>query len=144
MNIDETFSALKARQIGAIEALCREPDLGRAAKVAGVSKATLWRWLQEEKFSKAYRAARGRLLDEALAGLESSAGDAIKTLREVMADPEATAAARVSAARTSLELLLRLRDSLQLEERLSQVEERLKALSIKTGSKTRLRITNEY
>ncbi|MBK9313095.1 MAG: hypothetical protein IPM55_02430 [Acidobacteria bacterium] len=132
---------LTEKKIKAIEALLREPRIDQAAKAAGIGRATLWRWLNEAEFSAAYRDARARLLEGALIALESSAGTAIETLNQVMADQTAQASSRVSAAKATLELLLRLRDSIELEGRIASVEER-QTLSVKTGRK--LRITNEY
>lgn len=123
--MSETLEGLTPKQIAAIEGLCREATIEAAASVAGVSKTTLWRWLQTEDFSRAYREARARLLDNALSQLESSAGLAIETLRDVMSNKKAQAAARVGAAKATIDALLRMRDAVQFEERLAALEARL-------------------
>lgn len=125
MKPSETKPELTAKQIRAIEALCREPRIDQAAKSAGVSRVTLWRWLNEPAFSLAYRDARSRLLEGALIALEAKATQAIETLSDVMNDHDSPAGSRVSAARTTLELLLRLRESLEIEARIAAIERRL-------------------
>lgn len=117
---------LTAPQLRALEALLSQPEIGKAAQAAGVSRPTLWRWLQDETFSRAYRDARRGLLDSALIRLEATAAEAVSTLREVMQDETAQPSARVAAARCSLELLLRLRESVDLEGRILALESRLR------------------
>jgi hypothetical protein len=49
---------LTVKQIKAIEALLSQPTTATAAKAAGVSQATLFRWLNDPTFAAAYRSAR--------------------------------------------------------------------------------------
>lgn len=120
-------SKLTAKQQRAIEALLSEPTVQAAAKAAGVSKATIFRWLGDSVFSEAYRDLRGRLLESTLAALQQASGDAVKTLREVMEGAILHPSARVSAARTLLEMSLKAREVLEVEERLKALEARLNA-----------------
>jgi hypothetical protein len=74
-----------------------------AAKDAGVSEATVFRYLQDSEFQRRYRAARASVVDAAIALMQRLCSNAVTTLDSVMHDTEAPASARVSAARTILE-----------------------------------------
>jgi phage terminase small subunit len=119
---DSAQPKLTARQVKAIEALLTEPNATAAATVAGVSKPTIFRWLANADFVAAYRDARMRLLESALAKLQATADDAVETLKTVMNSASAPAPARVSAARCVLEMALKSRDTLEVEERLKALE----------------------
>jgi len=124
MNRNETSEQdrLTAKQEKAIESLLREPTIQAAAEAAGVSKATIFRWLSDPVFSAAYREARGRLLESALTALQAASTDAVTCLREVINDRAAQVSARVSAAKAVLELSLRAKEAIEHEERLKAVE----------------------
>lgn len=113
---------LSAKQQKAIEALLCEPTIQAAAQAAGVARATIFRWLSDVSFASAYKSARGQLLESMLTALQAASTDAVKTLREVMNDRAAQVSARVSAARTVLEMSLKAREVLQVEARLAYLE----------------------
>jgi ABC-type antimicrobial peptide transport system ATPase subunit len=58
--------------------------------------------------------------------LQANAIDATMTLREIMQDKKASVTARVTAAGKLLDLSLRAREQLELEERLEALERVLK------------------
>src|SRR6185312_4812372 len=60
----------------AIVALLAHPTMPEAAKAAGVSETTLWRWLQRDDFRKKYREAQAKVFDGALLGELSGHGAA--------------------------------------------------------------------
>jgi hypothetical protein len=118
---------LTTKQQRAMEALLATPTVLAASEAAGVSKTTIFRWLADPDFSAAYREARGQLLEATLAALQAAGAAAVETLKTVMKDETAQPSARVSAARTVLEMTLRAREVLEVEERLRLLEERLNA-----------------
>jgi hypothetical protein len=120
---------LTAKQSAAICALLSQPTIEKAAKAAKVGETTLHRWLSLPSFSAALKDARSRAIESTLTSLQAASGQAVETLRSVMADDEAQASAKVSAARTVLEMTLRARDQLDTEERLKAIEQRLLALN---------------
>ncbi|MBI3423018.1 MAG: hypothetical protein HY011_08765 [Acidobacteria bacterium] len=65
------------------------------------------------------------MLESTLTALQAASGEAVSTLRDVMADPNANHGATVSAARTVLEFSLKAREVLEVEERLRKLESRL-------------------
>ena len=116
-----------ARQQRAIEALITEPTTRAAAKAAKVSEATIWRWLTDPIFSTAYKDARSQLLESTLTALQAKGQAAVEALADVMTNAVEYPSARVSAARTILEMTLKAREVLEVEERLREVEAKLAA-----------------
>lgn len=122
---------ISAKQQKAIAALLAEPTTEAAADAAGVSRTTIFRWMQDASFKRAYDEARARLLENVLTRLQAVAGDAVTCLADVMADPNAGASARVSAARAVLEMALRARAELETEQRIKALEDAAQAAARK-------------
>ncbi len=119
--------ALTTKQHRAIKALLTEPTIKAAAEKARVAEATLHRWLNDPVFSLAYRDARGRLLETTLTRLQQSASKAVDTLDDVMDSAITQPGARVSAAKAVLEMTLKAREVLEVEERLRALEAKIEA-----------------
>ena len=64
----------------AILCLLEAPTIDAAAKHAGISPATMTRWLKREDFQLAYRAARRTMFESSLHRLQTLAGKATDTL----------------------------------------------------------------
>ncbi len=86
-----------------LTALLHHGAVRSAAKEAGVSEATVFRYLQDPEFQRRYRAARASVVDAAIALMQRLCANAVSTLGSVMHDTKAPASARVSAAKTILE-----------------------------------------
>lgn len=106
----------------AISALLSRPSVASAAESVGIGERTLWRWLQLDDFKEAYRKARSQLVSQAIALVQSGMSSAVKTLQDIMADKDAPASARVSAAKTMLDMGLKGVEIEDLEYRISQLE----------------------
>lgn len=114
------------KQEAAIIALLNMPTIAGAAKRAGISEATLWRWLQMESFQQRYQEAKSQAFGAALGRLQQATGEAVEVLREVAADPIfSTPSSRVSAARAILELAIKVKEAEDLEARIVQIEKML-------------------
>src|SRR5262245_61430787 len=97
----------------AILALVSEPTVRKAAEAAGIREPTMYRWMKEPEFAKAYREARRESFRHAIAMTQRYAPAAIQTLMKVMQDPQAAHSAKVSAAG----LLLKFsRESIELDD----------------------------
>jgi hypothetical protein len=71
---------LTSRQEALIAALLTEPTYAKAAGKAGVSEATLYRWLVRPDFRSAYRQARRELVEAAIGRVQAGTGQAVETL----------------------------------------------------------------
>jgi hypothetical protein len=104
----------------AIAALLTAPNVAGAAKAAGVSRATLLRWLQEPGFKAAFRSARREVVEATIGRLQQVSAEAVETLQAALKCKVPTV--RVSAARTVLEYSLRAVELMDLEDRIAQLE----------------------
>ena len=109
----------------AIAALLSAPSLEQAAKKAGLSRATLYRWMREPDFKTALRAARREVVDATIGRLQAATAEAVTAL--VKALTCTTPTVRVSAARAILEFSFRSVELGDLEERLSALEQQFGA-----------------
>ena len=82
----------------AIAALLSQPNVEEAARVAGISAQTLYRWMKIPEFEAAYSEARQALFGQDLGRLQQAVGAAVTILLKVMYDSGASRAARLKAA----------------------------------------------
>ena len=121
--MDNTID-LNMRQDRAIAAILNCKTIKEAAIQIDVSERSLYRWLQDEGFKFELRQARREILRQATTRLQQIAGEAVETLHNVMKDHEkATAASRVSAARTALDYAYRAVELEDLDERVATLEQ---------------------
>lgn len=126
--MERNGKVLTTKQERAIACLLSESTATEAARKAGVGLTTLMRWLNEDDFNNAYHEARGRLLDAALTKLQGASGAAVDTLRTLMEREDVPPAARISAARSILDLGMKLREQLEIGERLEAIEQMLELM----------------
>lgn len=100
-----------------------ESTLIKAAKKAGISERTLRDWLKRHEFRDRYDLVRQELFDSAVKTLQCGCNVAALILMQVCADKSASAPAKVAAARSVLEITLRAKQILELEQRLARLEE---------------------
>lgn len=81
-----------------IAALLTQRTVEEAARVAGVSLATLIRWMKIPEFDQEYRAARRAAFGQSVARLQQASSAAVSVLLKVMADPSSPPSTRVRAA----------------------------------------------
>ena len=105
-----------------MEALLTTGEVAAAAQAAGVSRATLHRWLAEPAFLAAVRAAEARALDDLSRLLVRLGRTSTATLARAMNDGSAPWATRVRAADAALARLLQLRELATLEARVAELE----------------------
>ena len=80
MSLNGHGTALPRKQEAAIAALLTAATIEHAAEAAGISRATLVRWLRDRDFKRAFGTARRDALDGALHALHGSALKATRTL----------------------------------------------------------------
>lgn len=103
----------------AILALLNEPTVAKAAAAVGVNESTIYRWLREPAFTKAYRDARRDAFKHAISLTQKYTPHAVQTLVKVMADPAAGHSAKVSAATALLKFS---RESIELDDLAQRIE----------------------
>jgi len=112
-NADEALAA----------ALASGQTLRAASGAAGVSERTATRRWADPQFRQCVSELRGELVGRALGRLADGMADAADVLRQLLnAKSESV---RLSAARALLELGVKLRESVELEQRLQTLEDQL-------------------
>jgi transposase len=114
---------LSRKAEAAIVALLAHPTIPEAAKAAGVSETTLWRWLQREDFQKRYRDAQDKVFDGALGSLQGAMTEAVDCLRRNL--DCGTPSAEVQAAKAILDFTLKARELLDITARVKELESKL-------------------
>jgi hypothetical protein len=122
---DEQDNPLPEKQEAALLSLLSHKTLKEAALAAGISMPTLWRYLRDPVFSLRYREARRELVECAMVRLQNDAEHAACVLRDVADDQTASPSARVTAARTIIELSVKSVELGDLQQRLASLEEYL-------------------
>ena len=116
----EKFGRKKELAIGALLTCA---TLTEAAASCGIGESTLRRWLCDEGFAQRYRRERTRMLDSTVNLLRQKSIAAVETLAGIADDKGSPAGARVSAARSLVELAIKGAEVQDLEERLTELEE---------------------
>ncbi len=97
-----------------------------AAHSAGVSARTVSRRLKDPRFHQRLQTLRAEMLQRAAGMLTAASLEAVKTLL-VLQQASVPAAVRLGAARTILEIGIKLRQMTDLDERLTALEQHLAA-----------------
>ncbi len=117
-----------------LTALLHHGAVRAAAKDAGVSEATVFRYLQDAEFQRRYRAARADVVDAAVALMQRLSVNAVTTLGTVMHDTKAPASARVSAAKTILEQSMSGVELTELRQEVEEIKQMLAEREVVTGA----------
>ena len=94
-----------------------------AGAKAGVSKATVYRRLQDPEFQRQLQETQAEMVRRTSGTLTAAGTEAIKTLLALL-QPSTPAAVRLGAARTVLELGIKIRELAELEKRVAALEQR--------------------
>ena len=118
-------SELTVKQEQFIAALLTGNAIIVAAKAVGIAEKTAYNWFKLPHFQAAYKAAKSAAYDEALEGLRDCTKEAIDTLKLNLKanDP----AVQVRAAHILLTQGMQVHKMEQLETRIQELEESLKA-----------------
>ena len=108
-----------------LAALLSNPTVRAASKACGVSETQIYARLRTPSFKERYDNARHELLAQSTTLVQSLVGDAVKKMRDVMNDPDASQQVQLNAAEAIT------RNSLKLTEQndiLTQLAELKKAV----------------
>lgn len=115
---------LSPEQLRALIALIETGDKAKAARSAGVSRTTLYRWMREDPvFQAALEDATRQALKEFSASLVRLAQKAVKALESALDSKEAAhLPQRLRAADIVTTKLLAVRELVDIEARLTELE----------------------
>ncbi|NOH04681.1 MAG: hypothetical protein HND47_23275 [Chloroflexi bacterium] len=125
MTEENSENVITVKQQKAITALLSERTTRDAAKTVGVSEKTLYDWLKNDAaFRAALRDAEKSILGEVMRRLSAGQRIALDTLEKLTksARHEST---KLRAAVAWVDLFLKFKDLVNIDERLSALEERI-------------------
>jgi len=118
--------ALSPRQLRILRALLTKNTVTAAAGAAGVGESTVYRALSDPVFRAALAQAEGEAVAAAGRRLAVLAETALDELARAMRDPMTPAPTRVRAAEVILNNLLRYREIVTFENRLTDLEREMR------------------
>ena len=121
----KTDDCLTQKQIDGMLALLNNSTIRDAARAIEVDESTVYRWLQQQGFRRAYMEMRRELVRQAIATAQRSTGEAVNVLKEIMNDTDKPGSARIQAAKTILEFAIKASEVEEMEERIAQLEKLL-------------------
>ncbi len=111
------------RDAALLGALAAGATVRQAAEQAGVSERTAHRRLSDDAFRRRVAELRGEMVARALGKMADGMAEAADTLRQLLRAESETV--RLGACRAALELSVKLRESVELEQRIQDLEKRL-------------------
>lgn len=113
---------LRAKQEEAILALLTTVNVDNAARTAKIGARTLYRWLQDPEFDRAFRKARRDAFGQGTARLQQAASAAVSSILKIMLDPLAPASTKLRAADLVLSHGAKAIELEDVEARVSELE----------------------
>ena len=115
---------LTPRKRKALEALLTSGDISQAANTAGVSRDSVYRWLRDPDFQTALSNGTQAALQGLSQSLLTLGAAAAKTLQAALEDTTAPLTTRLRAADIVLTRLLQMRELVDLDKRLTELEKK--------------------
>ena len=107
-------------------ALACGATLENAARQAGVSESTVRRRAKDPHFQRKLQTLRADMVQRASGALTAAGTESVRTLLELQ-KPGVAPATRLGAAKATLELGMKVRETAELEQRLAALEEQVAA-----------------
>ena len=117
---------LTSNQKKALTALLSTTSIEAAAKAAGLSPRTVFNYLTNETFRSELRRRQDNIISQTAATLVGLSDKALKTLADVLSDPDASHAVKVRAALGWLKQARETVELKELAERVATLEDILK------------------
>jgi hypothetical protein len=119
---EESRPSLPRKQEAFLAALLTQPTIKAARVVAGISEATGWRYMQDERFADRLRETQRELSAHAMLRLQAAATDAVQILHDIGMNQATVPAVRVTSARALLAQWLRAFELTEVDRRLDDLE----------------------
>jgi transposase-like protein len=114
---------LKPRQHQAVRLLLEGKTVSETAEGVGVTERTLFRWLAEPVFRAEVVSAEQKVLETTSRRLLVLSEQAVNYLEQVLNSPaERGSNVRLRAVQVTLEQLVRVRELVEMEQRISELE----------------------
>jgi len=115
-----------------ISALLSSRSVEEAEAKTGIALITARRWMQDPEFVEQFRKARQEIMGQATTQIQQATSEAIVALRQVISTGDSEAA-KVSSARTILEIAFKAAEIDQLEQRIETLERVAREQAVQHG-----------
>lgn len=119
-------SGLSDRQKQALPIFACAHDITAACERVGISRDCYYEWKRQPEFKSALEEIRDELFQEAISSLKSAADKATSTLISLAVDTTTPPATRKAAASDILSLLIRWKETQEIEKRICIIEDQIK------------------
>jgi len=126
-NDTKTGTTLSANKRRALAAILRCPTIAAAARQAGLSERTLWRYLQDPAFSAALIERQRIILKTTTTALVGLSELANETLDKILRDDKVSASVRARVCATIWQHRQGAVELVVLEDRVAALEQKAKA-----------------
>jgi uncharacterized protein YjgD (DUF1641 family) len=120
--VAEISGKLTRKQEEVIVALLSQRNVEEAARVTKIGSRTIYRWMKDPDFDKAYREAKRAAFSQAIARLHQMTSAAVSTLGKVMVDANTPASTKVRAADSIMNHTIKAIENEEIEARVSELE----------------------
>jgi hypothetical protein len=120
--MSRNVSELKPKQEEAIIALLTNRSVEDAARAVKIAPRTLYRWLNEPEFDKAYRKARRSAFGQGTARLQQASSAAVSAVLKILVDLSGPASTRLRAADMVLTHAAKAIEIEDIEARVAELE----------------------
>ena len=121
--MNKTSKNLTSKQTRALQMILSGSSVVEAAATAKVSRGTVYNWLTQTEFRQALNDEKQTALERLSLALANLGEKAIRTLDSAMDDADAGASVKIRAADIVINRILTLRETVDIESRLSHLEE---------------------
>lgn len=99
-----------------------ETTLTAAVQKADIAFNTAYKMMEDEIFKQAYKEFRAHTLRQLSSNLEAHSIEAVVTLTDIMQDTSQTGSSRVAAARTILQINMKITEQEDILNRIEEIE----------------------
>ena len=119
----QTLTSKQVRVIEALTTAATAGNISKAAELVGVHRETIYKWMRLAPFQAALKTAEGAALESLSRALVAMGEKSTGVLSTVLDDPTAKNPDRLRAVSIVLDSLLKLRELVDLEERVKRLED---------------------
>lgn len=116
---------MSKKQMDFMQALLTEATIDAAAKKAGISRSTAYRYLKDAAFNQELNRAKSECISDTIRYLQGKYSRCAQHLIRIIEKPDTADQVRINAINTVFQNCKSLIDTCEIEERMRHIEERM-------------------
>lgn len=113
---------MTGKQEAFLKAMLEESTVTKAAKVAGISRNTAYKYLTEADFQAELNRRRGQCIGDAVRYLQGKLSKCSEELIKIIENPETADQVKINAINAAFSAYKNLGEAAEIQERLAQIE----------------------